>query len=101
VLNLCEKKVKATYVQLSGYAGVYDLIWWQVRLEKQSCVNLRKTTMKKAKTDKGWAGHKLFGYTYSDRDIRTNEDKYQDAVLDNLEKKAKKPKRKKNARNKA
>jgi len=51
--------------------------------------------MKKAKTDKGWAGHKLFGYTYSERDIRTNEDKYQDAVLDNLEKKTKKPKKKK------
>ena len=47
--------------------------------------------MKKAKTDKGWAGHKLFGYTYSERDIRTNEDKYQDAVLENLEKKTKKP----------
>jgi hypothetical protein len=50
--------------------------------------------MKKAKTDKGWAGHKLFGYTYSDRDIRTNEDKYQDAVLDNLENRAKKSKKK-------
>jgi hypothetical protein len=51
--------------------------------------------MKRAKTDKGWAGHKLFGYTYNDRDIRNNEDKYQDAVLDNLEKSAKKTKRKK------
>lgn len=43
--------------------------------------------MKKAKTDKGWAGHKLFGYTFSERDIRTPEDKYQDKVLENLEKK--------------
>ncbi len=58
--------------------------------------------MKKAKTDKGWAGHKLFGHTYHETDIRTNEDKYQDAVLANLEKEAatkKKPKRKK-AKNK-
>jgi len=53
--------------------------------------------MRKAKTDKGWAGHKLFGYTYNDPDIRTNEDKYQDKVLANLEEKAK---RKKNVRNK-
>lgn len=49
--------------------------------------------MKKAKTDKGWAGHKLFGYTYNDRDIRTKEDKYQDVVLENLEKKSKKQKK--------
>ncbi len=50
--------------------------------------------MVKARTDKGWAGHKLFGYTYNDRDIRTNEDKYQDAVLENLEKKVKNPRKK-------
>jgi len=51
---------------------------------------------KKAKTDKGWAGHKLFGHTFSQRDIRTPEDKYQDAVLANLEEAAaKKPKKKK------
>jgi len=55
--------------------------------------------MKKAKTDKGWAGHKLFGYTYNDRDIRTNEDKYQDAVLENLEKKIKPKKSKKVKKN--
>lgn len=42
--------------------------------------------MKKAKTDKGWAGHKLFGIMYNDRDIRTREDKYQDAVVEALEK---------------
>ena len=50
--------------------------------------------MKKAKTDKGWAGHKLFGYTYNDRDIRDHEDKRQDAILESLEKKPKKRKRK-------
>lgn len=49
--------------------------------------------MKKAKTDKGWAGHKLFGYQYHAPDIRTNEDKYQDKALENLEKKAKKRKK--------
>lgn len=54
--------------------------------------------MKKAKTDKGWAGHKLFGHTYKDRDIRTHEDKYQDAVLERLENDARtKGKRKKKA----
>jgi len=46
--------------------------------------------MKKAKTDKGWAGHKLYKYTHYNRDISTREDRYQDAVLANLEKKAKK-----------
>jgi hypothetical protein len=54
--------------------------------------------MKKAKTDKGWAGHKLFGYAYNDRDIRTNEDKYHDAVLANLEKKVEKKHGKKKQR---
>jgi hypothetical protein len=53
--------------------------------------------MRKAKTDKGWAGHKLFGYTYTEKDISTREDKYQDAVLAKLEKKAK-TKRKKRAK---
>ena len=52
--------------------------------------------MKKAKTDKGWAGHKLFQPSYYERDISTKEDRYQDAVLANLEKKAKKCKKKKN-----
>jgi hypothetical protein len=47
--------------------------------------------MKKAKTDKGWAGHKLFGHTYKDRDIRTAEDKRQDAILERLENKKLKP----------
>jgi hypothetical protein len=51
--------------------------------------------MKKAKTDKGWAGHKLFGYTYNERDIRSPEDKYQDKVLENLEANTKRLKRKK------
>jgi hypothetical protein len=51
--------------------------------------------MKKAKTDKGWAGHKLFGHTYNDRDIRDHEDKRQDAILESLEKKTKKKKKRK------
>lgn len=46
--------------------------------------------MKKAKTDKGWAGHKLYKYTHYNRDISSREDRYQDAVLASLEKKAKK-----------
>lgn len=45
--------------------------------------------MKKAKTDKGWAGHKLYQYTHYNKDIRTPEDKYQDAVLKKLEEKHK------------
>ena len=49
--------------------------------------------MKKAKTDKGWAGHKLFGYTYNERDISSPEDKYQDKVLENLEANRKRLKR--------
>lgn len=45
--------------------------------------------MKKAKTDKGWAGHKLYQYTHYNKDIRTPEDKYQDKVLERLEAQAK------------
>lgn len=48
--------------------------------------------MRKTKTEKTWSGHKLFGHTYKEKDIRTNEDKYQDAVLANLEKKVRKGK---------
>ena len=44
--------------------------------------------MKKAKTDKGWAGKKLFGHEYYQRDIRTAEDKRQDKILEELERKA-------------
>jgi len=42
--------------------------------------------MKKAKTDKGWAGHKLFNVKYYDRDIRSSEDIYQDAAVEAIEK---------------
>lgn len=41
--------------------------------------------MKKAKTDKGWAGHKLFQYSYREKDIDTYEDKKQDRILEKLE----------------
>lgn len=41
--------------------------------------------MKKAKTDKGWAGHKLFGYSYREKDIDSYEDKKQDRILEKLE----------------
>ena len=42
--------------------------------------------MKKAKTDKGWAGHKLFQYSYREKDIDTYEDKRQNKLLEQLEK---------------
>ena len=41
--------------------------------------------MKKAKTDKGWAGHKLFQYSYREKDIDTYEDKRQNKLLEQLE----------------
>ena len=44
--------------------------------------------MRKAKTDKGWAGKKLFDQHYYQRDIRTAEDKRQDKILEELERKA-------------
>ena len=45
--------------------------------------------MKKAKTDKGWAGHKLFQYSYREKDIDTYEDKRQNKLLEQLEAQAK------------
>ena len=41
--------------------------------------------MKKAKTDKGWAGHKLYQYTHYNKDIDTYEDKRQNKLLEQLE----------------
>ena len=48
--------------------------------------------MKKAKTDKGWAGHKLYQYSHYNKDIDTYEDKRQNAILKKLEEKHEKRK---------
>lgn len=45
--------------------------------------------MRKAKTDKGWAGHKLYQYTHYNKDIDTYEDKRQNKLLEQLEAQAK------------
>ena len=56
-------------------------------------MKLIRNSMKKAKTDKGWAGHKLFQYSYREKDIDTYEDKRQNKLLEQLEAQAKSRKR--------